>query len=110
VTVGEDFDDTNRGRRSLGHRATASMSVRLTDSELIGLALSEPERGYGYGMSQPASARAAGTGPDMYVELGQPEVVASIHATFELERVSVRGIHGVGGFSVLCSIEATACQ
>jgi uncharacterized protein YggE len=36
ITVGEDFDHTPEGRRSLGHRATAQHSVRLTDPELIG--------------------------------------------------------------------------
>jgi hypothetical protein len=36
VTVDEEFDHTASGRRSLGHRAAASTSVRLTDSELIG--------------------------------------------------------------------------
>ena len=36
VTVYEEFDHTASGRRSLGHRAAASTSVRLTDPELIG--------------------------------------------------------------------------
>ena len=36
VTVTEEFDHTKPGRRSLGHRATASTSVRLADTELIG--------------------------------------------------------------------------
>lgn len=36
VTVGEEFDHTERGRRSLGFRARASVSVRLTDAALIG--------------------------------------------------------------------------
>jgi uncharacterized protein YggE len=36
ITVGEDFDHTPEGRRSLGHRAIAQHSVRLTDPELIG--------------------------------------------------------------------------
>lgn len=36
VTVVEDFDHTTRGRRSLGHRASASLSVRLTDPDMIG--------------------------------------------------------------------------
>jgi uncharacterized protein YggE len=36
VTVSEEFDHTTSGRRSLGHRAAASTSVRLTDPELIG--------------------------------------------------------------------------
>jgi uncharacterized protein YggE len=36
VTVREEFDRTKSGRRSLGHRAASMMSVRLTDTELIG--------------------------------------------------------------------------
>jgi uncharacterized protein len=36
VTVHEEFDHTRSGRRSLGHRAAASISARLTDPELIG--------------------------------------------------------------------------
>jgi uncharacterized protein YggE len=36
VTVYEEFDHTPDGRRSLGHRAAASIAVRLTNPELIG--------------------------------------------------------------------------
>lgn len=36
ITVAEEFDHTSRGRRSLGHRAIASLSVRLTDTDVIG--------------------------------------------------------------------------
>jgi uncharacterized protein YggE len=36
VTVQEDFDHTHEGRRSLGHRASSTVAVRLTDAELIG--------------------------------------------------------------------------
>ena len=36
ITVQEDFDHTAEGRRSLGHRAAATVSVRLTDTRLIG--------------------------------------------------------------------------
>jgi uncharacterized protein YggE len=39
VTVAEEFDHTPQGRRSLGHRATASTSVRLADPALIGRVL-----------------------------------------------------------------------
>jgi uncharacterized protein YggE len=39
VTVTEEFDHTQDGRRSLGHRALASMSVRLVDADLIGRVL-----------------------------------------------------------------------
>jgi uncharacterized protein YggE len=36
VTVHEEFDHTHSGRRSLGHRASASVSARFTDPEPIG--------------------------------------------------------------------------
>lgn len=36
VTVQEDFDHTDAGRRSLGHRASSTLAVRLTDVDLIG--------------------------------------------------------------------------
>lgn len=142
VTVAEEFDHTEQGRRSLGHRAAASLSVRLVDMELIGrvlmrasdeldariagpswrvsqsnpawfeaasqaaanarakaaayaagvdarlgplISLAEPQDGYG--VPRALVARAASGGPDLHVEAAQQEVAASIHATFELERV-----------------------
>jgi uncharacterized protein YggE len=36
VTVAEEFDHTEKGRRSLGHRALSRVSVRLSDPERIG--------------------------------------------------------------------------
>jgi uncharacterized protein YggE len=36
ITVEEEWDHTEQGRRSLGHRATARISVRLTDPEQMG--------------------------------------------------------------------------
>jgi uncharacterized protein YggE len=36
VTVQEDFDHTHDGRRSLGHRASSTVAIRVTDAELIG--------------------------------------------------------------------------
>jgi hypothetical protein len=36
ITVYEEFDHTQEGRRSLGHRAAAALSARLTDAALIG--------------------------------------------------------------------------
>jgi hypothetical protein len=36
VTVYEEFDHTRSGRRSLGHRAAASVTARLVDPEPIG--------------------------------------------------------------------------
>lgn len=36
ITVREEFDHTPSGRQSLGHRASATVVIRLTDSGLIG--------------------------------------------------------------------------
>jgi uncharacterized protein YggE len=40
VTIHEEFDHTPSGRRSLGHRAAASVSARFTDPEPIGQVIS----------------------------------------------------------------------
>lgn len=142
VTVTEEVEHTSRGRRSLGHRAIASLSVRLTDTDVIGrvvmratgeldariagprwrvspsnpvwlevatrasanarakaaayaagvdarlgrlITLAEPEHRLGRGMMQPFTARAAAAGPDIDIEAGEQEVVASIQVTFALE-------------------------
>jgi uncharacterized protein YggE len=37
VSVQEEFDYTDEGRRSLGHRASSSVAVRISDSERLGL-------------------------------------------------------------------------
>ena len=36
ITVREEFDHTKDGRRTLGHRAAATIAVRVTDTEVIG--------------------------------------------------------------------------
>ena len=138
VTVAEDFDHTQEGRRSLGHRAMTSVSVRLADNELIGrlvmraseeldaringprwrisasnpawleaarqasasakakaaayaegvqtrlgslITLSDPEHGHRV-IALASSRRSA---PDMDIESGEQEVIATVNATFELE-------------------------
>jgi uncharacterized protein len=40
ITVHEEFDHTPEGRRSVGHRAAAAFSARLTDPVLIGRLIS----------------------------------------------------------------------
>jgi uncharacterized protein len=139
VTVREEFDHTHEGRRSLGHQAVASMSVRVADTELIGelmmrasdeldariagptwrvstsnpawleaatqaaarakakaaafaagvdaqlgdlMTLSEPAKGV-TGATAMAVERAA-AGPDVNVEAGEQELVATVSATFAL--------------------------
>lgn len=41
ITVAEEFDHTQEGRRTLGHRASAGVSVRLTDPDLIARLVAE---------------------------------------------------------------------
>jgi uncharacterized protein YggE len=41
ITVYEEFDHTANGRRSLGHRAISSISVRLTDLDVVGRLISQ---------------------------------------------------------------------
>lgn len=62
VTVSEDFDHTPEGRRSLGHRAIASMSVRLSDTEVIGRLIMRA--------SDELAARIAG--PSWRISAGNP--------------------------------------
>jgi uncharacterized protein YggE len=140
ITVSEEFEHTNDGRRSLGHQALASMLVRLADTETIGrlimratdeldariagprwrismgnpvrleaatraaehakakaaayaagvdarlgalIAISEPDH---QGIVMTAAARRSG-GPDIHVEAGEQEVVATVTVTFALEPV-----------------------
>jgi uncharacterized protein YggE len=40
VSVAEEFDPPTRGNRGMGHRATARVTVHLTDPEVIGRAIS----------------------------------------------------------------------
>ncbi|HEY2653501.1 MAG TPA: SIMPL domain-containing protein, partial [Solirubrobacteraceae bacterium] len=139
VTVAEEFDHTPEGRRSLGHRATASTSARLADTEMIGrlvmrasdelaariagpswrisagnpawleaarqaagnarakaaayaagvdarlgplISLSEPSDEHRLLLGTTARAAAA---PELNVEAGEQEVIASITVTFALE-------------------------
>src|SRR5262249_18528102 len=141
VTVSEEFEHTKAGRRSIGHRASASMSIRLTDTDTIGrlimratgeldariagpnwristdnpawleaatqaaaparakaaayatgtgrrlgAVISLPELDHGRPMHMPMMARAAAAAaPDIDVEAGDQDVVATVTATFALE-------------------------
>jgi uncharacterized protein YggE len=41
ISVAEEFEHSQQGRRSLGYRATANASIRVTDAELIGRLITE---------------------------------------------------------------------
>lgn len=54
VTVYEDYEHTEQGRRSLGHRAVARVSVRLTDPESIGRLIAQTTGDLGARIDGPA--------------------------------------------------------
>jgi uncharacterized protein YggE len=62
VRVQEEFDHTSKGRRSLGHRAGAGVSVRFTGPELIGPLISRVTD----------DVQASVAGPRWYVSLSNP--------------------------------------
>ncbi len=53
VSVREEFDHTNAGRRSVGHRAAAVTAIRLTDPELIGRLITRAAADLGAQVSGP---------------------------------------------------------
>jgi uncharacterized protein len=87
ITVEEEFDHTDRGRRSLGHRATARVSARLTDPETMGRLI----------------ARATGElgaridGPRWLVSLGNPvRLEAARQASADARRRAEAFAEGAG--------------
>lgn len=62
VAVHEEFDHTPKGRRSLGYRASAGVSVRLTDPGVIGALISRASE----------ELRAGINGPRWYVSEANP--------------------------------------
>ncbi len=87
VTVYEEFDHTRDGRRSLGHRAVARISVRVTDPVLIGRLIAQS--------TQELSARIDGPrwqiAPDNLVRLQ-----AAREAAADAERKARAYAEGVG--------------
>jgi uncharacterized protein YggE len=67
VTVGEDFDHTESGRHSLGHRATGSVQARLNNPELVGRLISRA--------TEDLEARI--DGPRWYISLTNPTRLAA---------------------------------
>lgn len=88
VTVDEEIDHTSRGRRSLGHRATASLLVRLTDTKVIGQVM----------MRATTEVDARISGPRWRVSAGNPvwlEVATSASADAKAKAAAYAA--GVGG-------------
>jgi uncharacterized protein YggE len=62
VSVSEEFDHTSRGAPRSGHRASAVHIVRMTDSDLIGRAITRASE----------ELRASIEGPRWYISLENP--------------------------------------
>jgi uncharacterized protein len=87
VTVSEEFEHTNEGRRSLGHRAQASMLVRLADTETIGRLMMRA--------SDELDARIAG--PRWRISMSNPAwLEAATHAAERAKEKAAAYAAGVG--------------
>jgi uncharacterized protein len=87
VTVYEEFDHTETGRRSLGHRAVSRVVVRLTDPEAIGRLISLS--------TQELAARI--DGPHWLISLDNPvRLEAARQAAADARRKAQAYAEGVG--------------
>jgi uncharacterized protein YggE len=87
ITVGEEFEHTEKGRHSLGHRASSGVSVRLTDPELIGRLVAEA--------AQDLDARV--DGPRWLISLDNPlRLEAARRAAADARRKAEAYCVGVG--------------
>jgi len=87
ITVAEEFDHTEQGRRSLGHRASSGISVRLTDPDLIGRLVAKATEDLG--------ARIAG--PRWLISLDNPvRLEAAREAAADARRKAEAYAKGVG--------------
>ena len=87
ITVVEEFDHTQEGRHSLGHRASAGVSVRLTDPEPIGKLVSRA--------TQDLGARIEG--PSWLISLDNPaRLEAARRAAADARRKAEAYAEGVG--------------
>lgn len=87
ITVAEEFDHTEQGRRSLGHRASSGISVRLTNPDLIGRLVAKATEDLG--------ARIAG--PRWLISLDNPvRLEAAREAAADARRKAEAYAQGVG--------------
>ncbi len=89
VTVVEEFDHTSEGRRSLGHRALASMSVRLADPTLIGRLMMDATDGLDARIAGP-SWRVSPTNPAWLEAANQAAAAAKAKAAAYAAGVNAR--------------------
>jgi uncharacterized protein len=87
VTVSEEFDHTEKGRRSLGHRATSRVSVRLSDPKLIGQLITQATE----------ELAAQVNGPHWLISLDNPSrLEAARQAAADARRKAQAYAEGVG--------------
>jgi uncharacterized protein YggE len=101
VSVSEEFDHTPHGRRRLGHRATARVTVRLADPDVIGRAISRASEELEAGIDGPRwyispanparleAAREAATDARQRAEAYASGVGASLGALIKLTEEAV---------------------
>jgi uncharacterized protein YggE len=87
ITVAEEFDHTKDGRQSLGCRATAVTSIRLTDLKLIGQLISRATD----------DLAAQVTGPQWHIALSNPaRLEAARQAAADARRKAQAYAQGLG--------------
>ena len=87
VTVSEEFDHTETGRRSLGHRAISRVSVRLSDPQLIGRLITQA--------TQDLAAEV--NGPHWLISLDNPiRLEAARQAAADARRKAQAYAEGIG--------------
>jgi uncharacterized protein len=87
ITVAEEFDHTEDGRHSLGHRASSGVSVRLTDPDLMGQVIAQATEDLG----------ARIDGPRWLISLDNPvRLEAACEAAADARRKAEAYAKGVG--------------
>lgn len=87
ITVVEEFDHTQEGRRSLGHRASTGISMRLTDPEVVGRVVAKATE----------DLDAQINGPRWVISLGNPaRLEAAREAAADARRKAEAYAKGVG--------------
>jgi uncharacterized protein len=87
VSIQEEVEHTQQGRRSLGHRATARASIRATDATLIGRLIADAAE----------RVQAQVSGPHWQVSLGNPARLEAAHgASADAKRKAEAFAEGLG--------------
>jgi hypothetical protein len=101
ISVAEEFEHSQQGRRSLGYRATANASIRVTDAELIRQLVTEATE----------RVQAQINGPHWRVSPSNPAHLDAVRdASADARRKAEALAEGLGAQlgPVLCLVETTA--